>query len=172
MDDREFQRERRKQRLLDRTGLTDHRCPNCGEMNIWCFTAKSIPLCANCHIKAMPPRSEKSKQRRLKQLGTPTPSCAMCGERHWACLELHHVAGRKRDSATVILCANDHLRVTNEQSDHPVFDPAADPLLDKIGHFLLGLADMFRIRVDDFFECGNGRIARAQAKIDQTENVR
>jgi hypothetical protein len=164
MDESEFHRERRKQRLLDRLGITNHRCPNCGTTRIWCFTANSMLLCVNCHIKAMPQRGEKSKQQRLKELGTPTPSCAMCGEDHWPSLESHHVAGRKRDSATIILCANDHLRVTNEQRDHPPFNPNADRLLDKTGHFLLGLADMLRIMVDELVELANQLVARARAK--------
>jgi hypothetical protein len=164
MDDREFKRERRKQCCFERIGTNKPRCPDCGTSNWWCFTVASIPQCKNCHLKAVP-RSERAKARRLKELGTARPICAMCGETDWRCLEAHHVAGQRRDETTVILCANDHMRMSEEQRDHPTFDACADPLLDRVGHFLLGLADMLRVIVDALVDFGNQLIARAQGKL-------
>jgi hypothetical protein len=164
MDDREFQRERRKQRRLEQIGTDNPRCPDCGETDWRCFEATSMPRCVNDRIKAGPARTDRSKQRRLKELGSVKPLCAMCGESDWRCLEAHHVAGQRRDSTTIILCANDHLRMSDEQYEHRAFDPTADPLLDKIGHFLLGLADMLRIIVDALVEFGNQLIAHAQGQ--------
>lgn len=95
---------------------------------------------------------ERRKQQRLAKLGTNTPICGECGEHHWACLELHHVADHGRDEATVIICANCHKRASDAQKDHPAFDQAADPTLDRIGHFLLGLADLLSRIVEKLIE--------------------
>ena len=40
-------------------------------------------------------------------------------------------------------------------------DPAADPLLQTIGHFLLGLADLLRLAVQKLTEFGHTLIERA-----------
>ena len=163
MDDREFNRERRKQRRLGQIGTNAPRCPNCGETDWRCFETTSMPHCANCQIRLEQPKDDRSRLKRLKQLGTDRPICAMCGERDWRCIEEHHVAGRKRDAATVLLCANDHLRMTDNQQDHPVSMNSDDQLLDKIGHFLLGLAGMLRLVAQRLMEFGLTLIARAQA---------
>jgi hypothetical protein len=89
----------------------------------------------------------------------------MCGETDWRCLEAHHVAGQRRDQTTLILCANDHMRMSEEQRDHPNSHAPADPFLDRVGHFLLGLADMLRVIVDALVDFGNQLIAQGQAQI-------
>jgi hypothetical protein len=108
-------------------------------------------------------RKEERKQARLEKLGTNEPRCGTCGETDWRCFEQHHVAGRKRDDFTVPICANCHRKVTDDQSDHPAFDPNADPVLDRIGHFLLGLADLLRLIVEKLTEFGNALIGKAKA---------
>lgn len=105
--------------------------------------------------------NERRKQARFEKFGTDTPACAICGEHDWRCLELHHVAGQKHDETVVILCANHHRIVTDDQKDHPSSEPAADPLFDRIGHFLLGLADMLKRIVDTLYEFGHELIKRA-----------
>lgn len=105
---------------------------------------------------------ERRKQLRLEKLGTNTPSCGMCGETDWRCLELHHVAGGGRDPVTVIICVNCHRKVSDDQKDHPASAEATDPLLDRIGHFLLGLADMLRLIVETLGEFGRALIDRAE----------
>jgi len=90
-------------------------------------------------------KRECRRQTRLEPFCTDDAYCGMCGELDWRTLELHHVAGRKHDDAMVILCSNCHCKVSDDQKDHPAFDPAADPVLASIGHFLLGLADMLRV---------------------------
>ena len=72
----------------------------------------------------------------------------MCSERDWRCFEDHHIADYKRDDLTVPICRNCHRKVSDDQNDHPVFNPTADPMLDRIGHFLLGLADLLRLIVE------------------------
>lgn len=106
-------------------------------------------------------RKEVRKQRRLERLGSNEPRCGVCGESDDRCLERHHVADHGRDEATVAICRNCHRKVTDDQKDHPRFNAAADPMLDSIGHFLLGLADMLRLIVEKLAEFGLALINRA-----------
>ena len=108
---------------------------------------------------------ERLKQLRLEKLGTNTPRCAMCPETDWRVMEQHHVAGAGRDPTTVILCANHHRIVTYDQKGHPSSDTAADPLLARTGHFILGLADMLRVIVEKLVEFGHALIKRAEDQI-------
>lgn len=104
---------------------------------------------------------ERRRQKRLEKLGSHAPHCGMCGEGDDRTLELHHVAGRKHDDALVTVCRNCHRKVSDDQQDHPAFDPAADPMLASIGHFLLGLADMLRIVVVKLHEFALALIDRS-----------
>lgn len=106
-------------------------------------------------------RKEARRQRRLEQLGTNDPRCGTCGETDDRCIEWHHVAGRRWDDGTVAICRNCHRAVSDDQKDHPRFNPAADPTLDSIGHFLLGLADLLRLIVDKLAALGLVLIERA-----------
>lgn len=112
------------------------------------------------------PDGEARKQARLETLGTNEPQCGTCGETDWRTIEQHHVADHKRDEATGLICANCHRKVTDDQRDHPGFNPDADPLLDRIGHFLLGLADLLRLAVEKLVEFGNALIGRAAASSE------
>lgn len=106
---------------------------------------------------------ERRKQKRLERLGSNNPHCAMCGEADDRTLELHHVAGRKHDETMVTLCRNCHRQVTDDQHDHPAFDPKADPMLASIGHFLVGLSDMLRIILAKLREFGLALIVRSSS---------
>lgn len=108
---------------------------------------------------------EGRMQRRLEILGSNTPLCGTCGERDWRCLEQHHVADHGRDDCTVWICRNCHRKRSDDQKDHPVFNPAADPMLDMIGHFLLGFADMLRDVLDKLYEFALALIERGSARI-------
>jgi hypothetical protein len=105
--------------------------------------------------------SERRKQSRLHKLGTNTPHCATCGNSDWRVIEEHHPDSRKRDKLVVLLCANDHRIVTDEQKDHPPGVDGCDPFLLSVGNFLLGLADMFAIIIERLYEFGETLIARA-----------
>ena len=141
-----FERERRKQRRFEQIGTDKPRCPDCPETHWRCFLTTTMPRCANCTIKAtVDSTNDVAKCRRLRKLGTKTPCCAMCGESDWRCIELHHVGGRRYDPTTVLLCANDHLRMSYEQKDHPSMTKDSDQLLVTLNNFLRGLADMLRI---------------------------
>ncbi len=104
---------------------------------------------------------EARKQRRLEKLGTNEPRCGVCGYREWEAIEAHHVADHKRDDATVLVCRNCHDILSDDQRDHPALDPNADKVLDCIGHFLLGLADMLRLIIAKLQEFGLALIERA-----------
>lgn len=106
-------------------------------------------------------KREIRRQNRLERLGTSEPRCGICGESDDRVHELHHVAGRKHDDLTVIHCRNCHRKVSDDQLDHPAFDPNADPVLANIGHFLMGLADMLRIIIGKLQEFGEALIERS-----------
>ena len=104
---------------------------------------------------------ETRKQRRCEALGTNDPRCGTCGYNHWQSIEEHHPADYGRDDTTVLICRNCHRILSDDQKDHPAFDPNADPMLDAIGHFLLGLADMLRIIIEKLYAFGHALIERA-----------
>jgi hypothetical protein len=161
--DQDFECERRKQRRCEQIGANNPRCPNCAETDWRCFLATTMPRCANCAIKARTdPNNSEAKRRRLKKLGTTNPHCAMCGESDWRCFEGHHVGRRKHDSMTILLCANDHLKVSDDQKDHPSSSENADLLLVQISNFLRGLADMLRLIVKRLTEFADALLERAQ----------
>lgn len=97
---------------------------------------------------------ETRRQRRLRRLGSNNPACGTCGETDDRCLELHHVADYGRDDAVVRICRNCHRKVSDDQKDHPAFDKSADPTLDRIGHFMLGIADLLSVIVEKLIEFG------------------
>lgn len=107
---------------------------------------------------------EARKQRRLEALGTNDPHCGTCGDTDWRVMERHHVADHDRDEATVCICRNCHRKVSDDQKGHPAFNPNSDTMLDCIGHFLLGLADMLRLIVEKLTAFGLALIERATPK--------
>jgi hypothetical protein len=104
---------------------------------------------------------ESRRQKRLERFGTNEPLCGMCGEADDRCLERHHVAGRKHDDMTALICRNCHRKVSDDQRDHPPVDLSADPGLSAIGRFLLGLADMLRLIIERLYAFGHLLIERA-----------
>ena len=109
---------------------------------------------------------EARKQRRLEALGTNDPHCGTCGDTDWRVMELHHVADHDRDETTVCICRNCHRKVSDDQKDHPAFNSQSDPMLDRIGHFLLGLADMLRLSVEKLTAFGLALIDRAMPEAE------
>jgi hypothetical protein len=90
---------------------------------------------------------ERRRQRALERLGTNNPRCFFCPCDDPLALELHHIAGRGYGDELVIACRNCHRRLSDWQKDHPPRrnDPPIDA--ERIGHFLLGLADLFEMLV-------------------------
>lgn len=113
--------------------------------------------------KATTETYEHRKQSRLHKLGTNTPRCAACGNSDWRVIEEHHPDTRKRDKLVVLLCANDHRIVTDDQKDHPVGVDGCDHFLLSVGNFLLGLAEMLAIVIERLYEYGEALITLANA---------
>lgn len=84
---------------------------------------------------------ERRRRRALRRLGSEHPRCVICGETDWHCLEVHEPAGRAYDDLGVILCRNCHRKL----SDPTANDRAPDhpSRMEAIGHFLVGLAELF-----------------------------
>jgi hypothetical protein len=91
---------------------------------------------------------EVRKQRALERLGSDDPRCLCCGENDWRCLEFHHLAGKKFGEEGSVVCRNCHRKLTDPQKDHPDALTDSQPLLlDRVAHFLLGLADLLEMLV-------------------------
>jgi hypothetical protein len=89
---------------------------------------------------------EIKKQRALQRLGSDHPQCILCGESDYRCLELHHPAGKAFDAQTVIYCRNCHRKQSDASAN--TASPVNPPLMERIGHYLLGLADLFLALVE------------------------
>ncbi len=111
---------------------------------------------------------EVRRQRALQRLDSSDPRCARCGENDPHCLERHHIAGRAYDDRTTIVCRNCHRKLSDLQCDHPAQIGDAPSIHEQIGHFLLGLADLFTILIDMCRQFGNLLIAYAK---DQSEGT-
>lgn len=109
-------------------------------------------------------RRECRKQNRLETLGTNEPICGTCGECDWRVIELHHIADHGRDDATVLVCRNCHRKLSDDQKDHARANPNTDAVLEKVGHFLIGLADLLLIVISKLQEFGSALIARAETE--------
>jgi hypothetical protein len=82
---------------------------------------------------------ELQKQRSIHRLGGGHPVCCICGEDDPRTLERHHVAGRVNDDLTVIICGNCHEKQPSSQSNAK--NPVDPPIMERVGHLLIGLAD-------------------------------
>ena len=88
---------------------------------------------------------EKRRQVRLERLGMNDPRCGLCGETDDRTFEAHHVSGQKYDDATVVICRNCHRMASDDQKDHPAAMGGMPSLLERIGHLLIGMADMLAL---------------------------
>ena len=98
---------------------------------------------------------------RYHKLGTRDPACVCCGHDDPFALELHHIAGRKHHDDLAIVCRRCHPRLSDNQLDHPEDRDGQDASLATIGHYLMGLADLFRMLAQTLAEFGKALIARA-----------
>ena len=105
------------------------------------------------------PEAEERLRKALERLGTDDPKCAHCPETDPLVLQRHHVAARQYGEATIIECANCHARLSDAQKDHPSrLDDNLPTTFERIGHLLLGLADLLRIAASKLDEIGRGLI--------------
>ena len=115
--------------------------------------------------------AEIRQQKRQLRTGKTDPRCGMCGETDLRCLEEHHVAQRRFDEDTVTVCRNCHRKLSDCQLAHPKSIGGEPDILERIGHFLLGLADMLGIAVEKLREFGKHLIENAQAITCQKGRV-
>ncbi len=105
---------------------------------------------------------ERRKQKALQRLGSNDPRCVFCGEGDWCCLEFHHVSGHAYGEEGVVVCRNCHRKVSDPQKGHPPALTDAQPVfLERVGHFLLGLADLLEMLVALIREYGRELIEAA-----------
>ena len=90
-------------------------------------------------------RRERRRQRVLERLGSNNPRCVVCGYDDPHVLQRHHIAGRAFDDESVVVCANHHGPLSDWQKDHPRQHGRQPSDFERIGHFLLGLADLFEM---------------------------
>jgi hypothetical protein len=102
-------------------------------------------------------------ERAHERLGSNEPRCLHCGEDSVHCLELHHVAGQAMHDDVVTECRNCHRKVTELQKDHPPILSQPPHILEVIGRYLLGIADLFRLLIDRLDEYGRKLIELAAA---------
>jgi hypothetical protein len=106
------------------------------------------------------PALNRQRQAVYRRLGTDNPSCTLCGEADPATLELHHVAGRAYDDILVIVCRNCHRKQSDPAANEPV--PADPPLMERVGHLLVGLAAFLALLVERLRHYGAELLAGAQ----------
>jgi hypothetical protein len=107
-------------------------------------------------------KREARLQRMHERLGVDHPRCIECRLDDVRCLEAHHIAGRRFDGATVIVCRNHHRILSDDQKDHPQLIRDDPTLHERAGHFLKGLADLFTLLVAKMHEYGDVLIAFAK----------
>lgn len=107
------------------------------------------------------PDFEDRLEQRYRKLGTRNPACVCCGHNHPFALELHHIAGRLHHDDLAIVCRNCHRRLSDNQLDHPEDIQGQHPMLATIGHYLVALADLFRMIADRMVEFGKYLIDQA-----------
>jgi len=119
-------------------------------------------------------KREARLQKVCDRLRVETPRCAHCGCDDARCLEAHHIAGRRFDDATVILCRNCHRILSDDQKDHPPLIGGAPSLHERVGHSLKGLADFLALLVaklhgfgDELIEFAKREAATATVGGDQ-----
>ncbi|WP_417476657.1 hypothetical protein [Maricaulis sp.] len=106
------------------------------------------------------PDAETRLENIYKRLGTRSPSCVACAETDPRCMELHHIAGQAQHDDLAIVCRNCHRKFSDAQYDRTATD-AAHPTMEVIGHYLVGLADLFRMLAERLAEFGEWLLASA-----------
>lgn len=80
-------------------------------------------------------------------------------------MERHHLAGEGFDQTTVIMCRNCHRKLSDVQKDHPAILGETPTTSESIGHFLLGLADLFLLLAGKLCEFGEYLIEQARLQM-------
>lgn len=104
---------------------------------------------------------EARARKAAEKLGSATARCVVCGETDSRCLEQHHIAGQKFGTETVPVCRNCHRKLSDDQRDYPAPVGGEPSLLERIGQFLLNLADLLQLAVVKLKEFGLALIEKA-----------
>ena len=112
------------------------------------------------------PDVETRREAAYKRLGTRNPSCVSCAETDARCMELHHIAGQAQHDDLVTVCRNCHRKLSDAQYDRTETD-AAHPTMEVIGHYLVGIADLFRMLAERLAEFGEWLLASATMMAPQ-----
>jgi len=108
------------------------------------------------------PDAETRLRKALERLGDDNPKCAHCPENDPRALQRHHVAGKAYGKATIAECSNCHAKLSDAQVDHPArIDDKPPTTFERIGHHLLGLADLLRLVAAKLDEIGRSLIRYA-----------
>ena len=102
------------------------------------------------------------RQKAMARIGLANPCCPGCGETDPNCFEKHHIAGRTYHAQVQPLCLCCHRKVTCRQKDHPAQVSSPPSLLEVVGHYLLGLADMLLLVAQSLIAFGKDLIAEAR----------
>ena len=103
-----------------------------------------------------PLRAERRRQRRLVLLGTENPCCPLCGEAALECLEVHEIAGFRRDAdSQVIVCRNCHRKLTARLLDAGIPMVRETCPLERTAQCLRALAVTMRAEADALDEWAN-----------------
>ncbi len=109
-------------------------------------------------------KREAARERKARErLGFENFRCATCGENDPRCLELHHIAGQKFCDDVVPVCRNCHRKLSDDQKDHPQPIGGDPDWLERVGRFLLGLADFLLLIAKTLKQFGQTMIDKARA---------
>src|SRR5580658_9436401 len=81
---------------------------------------------------------EIERVKQARRLGGFDKSCEICGEPNPRCLDRHEPGGRGYNPESRILCANCHRKQHDPKQNQRA--PEYPALLDRIGHWLQGIA--------------------------------
>jgi hypothetical protein len=68
---------------------------------------------------------------------------------------LHHVAGQHFDTDLAIVCRNCHRKLSDVQRGHPKPTDDDPGTFERIGHYLLGLADLLKMIAEKLGQFGS-----------------
>jgi hypothetical protein len=91
------------------------------------------------------PDPEARRAAACRRLGSDHPVCISCGEEDPFTLELHHIAGRAHDALAAPICRNCHRTLTDPTDNAK--SPTEVPLMERVGHLLVGLAVILQLLV-------------------------
>jgi hypothetical protein len=111
------------------------------------------------------PDREDRRQRKLLALEDRNARCYVCGYDQPSGLERHHIAGRKHDEGTIVVCRNCHSYLSDRQFDHtPLKRPQPRNDLATIAFALKGICDAIELLLDRCRGLADGLIELAEKR--------